>query len=381
MKILKTLVVIILLLLLAVVSLRVIWGVKAKQQISLLLLDKTVLNYHYEEHKSFNWVLKYNKYYKENNEPYSYKEDYFGFIPKKPEAERNYDLHRIKITEIDQLASKYDILYVIDARGVYFNEWYTGLQSKNNASLIYGGITQNDYLLIKKFFEESKPMICEYQIFESPTSDLYRRKTEEVLDIQWTEWTGRYFTSLEETKHSEVPGWLIKEYKNRNGGKWPFKNPGVILIKGHEDFVVLEEGTHLNNSTPVIKCTEEFAKAYSLPAEVDFTNLFEIVNSGNSNTNLASFVLDVNNEGLEALRARELGSEFPAIIINNVRPAFYFAGNFSKNDVNMYYSSIAGGEKLGALFSGKKSVFFWKFYNPLMKSILYSFTNSLENLP
>ena len=381
MKKLKTLAIIVLVLIFAVVLLKVIWGGWSKQQVKLLLLDKTVLNYDYDEHKSFYWILKYNKYYKENNKPYSYKQDYFGFIPQKPEKNQNYEINRIKITEIDNLATKYDILYVIDARGVYFNEWYKGIYSKNKKSLIYGGISQNDYLLIKKFIEDSKPTICEYQLFESPTSGLYRRKTEEVLDVHWSGWTGKYFKSLEDSKHTEVPGWLINEYKNRNGGKWPFTKDGIILIKGNEDFIVLENGTHLNHNMPILESSNDFAQSYSLPAEIDFDRWFEIVSAGNSNTTKASFKLNVNDDGLEALSARELDTLFPAIIINNVKPSFYFAGDFSENHVNMFFSGIADGEKLGDLFSGKQSDFFWDYYNPLMKGIIKSFTNSLENLP
>ena len=381
MKILKTLAIIILVLILAIISLKVIWGVKTKKQVKLLLLDKTVLNYNYEEHKSFSWILKYNKYYKEDSKPYCYKTDYFGFVPKKPEKNRNYDINRIRITDIDNLAIDYDILYVIDARGVYFNEWYKGLHSKNNASLIYGGVSQNDYLLIKKFFEESKPTICEYQLFESPTSGLYRRKTEEVLDVYWTGWTGKYYKSLAESKHTEIPGWLINEYKNRNGGKWPFTKDGIILMKDREDFIVLESGTHLNTNTPILKTSDDFANTYSLPIETEFINWFEIVASGNTNTSQATFKLDVNDEGMEALSARELSDEFPAILINNVKPAFYFAGDMSENSVRMCFSGMAGGEKLGKMFSGKKSDFFWDYYNPLMKGILKSFTNDLEDIP
>lgn len=374
MKLLKVFIGIVLAFLLIFLVLRLIWSFGPKTPIQLLLLDKTVVDYEWIEHRSFSWILKHNRYVKPDEEFYSFKEDYYGFIPRRPKRARNYDINRIKITEIENLLSTYSILYIIDAQGVYYNEWYKGgLKSRNKTSVIYGGMGQNDYLLLKGFVEEGKPVICEYNIFGAPTSDLYRRKVEETIDIWWTDWSGKYYNSLNDSRKTDIPEWIITEYKNRNEGEWPYKEAGIILTKGKEDFIVLEEGTHLENSALKLVTDDKYSTTYSLPREIDFTKSFEIVQPGTTNSILANFVLTVNSEGQELLDARRLPSEFPAILINNKKPTYYFAGDFAQNNIAMSSASLVWGKKIGNILGGSSKDFFWQYYEPLISGLLESF--------
>lgn len=58
-----------------------LWKLKPEKDLNVLILDKTVPNSTYREHKGFVWVLNNTKYFKDGK-PYSVENDYKGFEPK-----------------------------------------------------------------------------------------------------------------------------------------------------------------------------------------------------------------------------------------------------------------------------------------------------------
>ena len=58
------------------------WTFQTKKPMEILLVDKTVPDLERIEHRSFDWVLTNERFVKkENKRSYSYKKDYFGFVP------------------------------------------------------------------------------------------------------------------------------------------------------------------------------------------------------------------------------------------------------------------------------------------------------------
>ena len=49
--------------------------------LNVLILDKTVLNKECNEHRSFNWLLTHEKYFRMDGEPYAVSQNYLGFFP------------------------------------------------------------------------------------------------------------------------------------------------------------------------------------------------------------------------------------------------------------------------------------------------------------
>ncbi|MFP3471182.1 hypothetical protein R0J90_14170, partial [Micrococcus sp. SIMBA_144] len=60
--------------------------VKGDKDLDLLIIDKTVPDTTYREHKGLMWLLNQQKYVQSNGERYNLKEDYIGFVPKKDQT-------------------------------------------------------------------------------------------------------------------------------------------------------------------------------------------------------------------------------------------------------------------------------------------------------
>ena len=57
------------------------WYLSEDKFINLLILDKTVLTIEGNEHRSFNWIMTHEKYFKPDGQPYTVPQDYLGFFP------------------------------------------------------------------------------------------------------------------------------------------------------------------------------------------------------------------------------------------------------------------------------------------------------------
>ena len=55
-----------------------IWQISPQKNLDVLIIDKTVPDDSFREHKGIVWALKYNKYVKNNNKEYDLKTDYAG---------------------------------------------------------------------------------------------------------------------------------------------------------------------------------------------------------------------------------------------------------------------------------------------------------------
>ena len=94
-----------------------IWQISPQKNLDVLIIDKTVPDDSFREHKGIVWALKYNKYVKNNNKEYDLKTDYAGFVPEK---ENKYKIRSIE----DGLNSDLDLIYMADTYGVYEDEFF-----------------------------------------------------------------------------------------------------------------------------------------------------------------------------------------------------------------------------------------------------------------
>lgn len=351
------------------------WTIQSKESIHMLILDKTVPDLERQEHRSFNWVLNHDKYVKANNRRYLYAKDYFGFSPLKPVRNRQYNIERIRLAQIIEMAEEYDGAYYTDTYGVYFNDWYQGINKNRRSRKIYGGLLNNDYLLLKEMKARDKLIILEANTLTYPTPDLERSKVEELLDVHWTGWIGKYYASLDTLDNPNLPGWVVELYRKQYGKKWEFTKSGIVLVQYDDRVVVLENETHLDIEVPYIYSSGCGMEKYNIPYKVNYPHWFEIMESGD-NKNLANFKIHANTAGDSILLSNFIPNEFPAVIRGKDNANYYyFAGDFADNPVKPILAYFKGVDKVAPyLFYSKRQcdhrAFFWEYYKPLMSSIL-----------
>ncbi len=367
-----------LILFLVIVSIVVVsfsfWYFKPSKKLNIFILDKTVTDFTYREHASFTWVLRNNKIVKSDGTLYRKDQDYYGFVPLKPTDKEKYKIKSIRLFEVLTLSDQLDMVYYTDSYGVFSSDLAdSGVYIK--PYLIYGGLNQNDYLLLREMKRKNKLIITEFNLLGSPTSDLIKQKTQELFDFRWTGWTGRYFKSLQNISKNHIPGWIINSYQKNYGKKWEFSNPGVVIVNEDGRILVLEENTSMNTAVPAIIPTEEARKEYDLPSFQKYGFWFDIIQTSKKNTIQAYFKLDVNDLGHKMLEENGLPVNFPAIIENTKDYKFYyFSGDFSDHQPVGWLANFGGisecMKKIHTGSNGTNNEFFWNFYVPLLKGIL-----------
>ncbi len=369
-----TLIVILVLLLALPVYCFIRWSVQSKQPVNVLVLDKTVPTFERSQHRSLFTVLTKNRFVSKEKKSYSYKKDYFGFFPLKPLRNKQYNVERIRLDNILDLADRYDVAYFADTYGVYFNDWYEGINKGRRSRMIYGGLNANDYLLMKEMNDRNKLLIAEYNILGYPTAGLERNKSEEVFGIRWTEWAGKYFCSLDTLKCPDIPKWILENYREQYQASWNFQKSGIVFVNDAGKVIVLENETHLDFDMPYIYSSSTAIDKYGLPYKIGYSNWFSIIESA-QNEVISYFKIHVNNMGDSILSTNQIPNIFPAVTkTTDGHNNFYFAGDFANNPVPNITGYFKDYKKLGLyrLTDERKCTrkFFWKYYEPLMNGIL-----------
>ena len=311
----------------------------------------------------------------------SYKRDYYGFFPVDIDNEI-FDFKSIRINEVDAYAAAFDVAYYTDCYGVHSFEWYKGKTKPIRSQKVYGGLNQNDYLLMKGMLDGGKLVLAEYNMFSTPTNALVRNKTEDLLGINWSGWSGRYYSTLDVNSTYGPPPWMKNLYESQHMGVWPINETGIVLINNDGLIEVLILGTHLNSAIPIINSTNEAIARFGIKQNILFEQWFEFINPKNNWVH-ASFTLDVNPKGMESLTRIGLTNQFPAVIEgSSSEKFFYFCGDFAENPAQMCTSKIFGGKAINHFlyrFNATNRVnFFTRYYTPLINSILDEYYLTLE---
>ncbi len=359
-----------------------LWSLKDKKPLNVYILDKTVPTFERTEHKSFNWILNHNRYTKANGDLYDINTDYYGFFPLNSKTQE-FDFKSIRIHEIEDIANNMDMLYYTDTYGVYYNEWYKkGTKDVKHTQKVYGGLNQNDYLLLREMKEQNKLIITEFNLYNAPTNGLIREKVENLFGLKWSGWTGKYYNSLD-TVNGKFPQWIVNLYMEQNNNQWPFKNAGIVLVHKFGTIAVLEQETHLTQEVPYILTKQETRERFGLPEKVHYPQWFDITFSEEQNNVLADFKIHVNSRGDSILRHYNLKPVFPAVIESKTdRLFYYFGGDFAENNVNSKTAFFEGYHSLVSVLKSDNykhtDKFYWQFYVPMMTQILEDYYNSLE---
>lgn len=355
---------------------RVGWEFSPKKRMNIMIVDKTVLNRYGIKHRSVNWILDQEKYTRHYGGFYNINQDYFGFFPGNNEKYTIRDFERMGDAELDSVASMYDIAYFTDTYGVLGNEWYRHRDINERSASIYGGLTEKDLLLMRKLITKNKPVIAEYNTIGNPTTQSVRHGFEQLFQIQWSGWVGRYIASLDTLNNPDLPKWFVKQYRRQYKLDWKFINEGMLFF--HEDgrVVVLEQDSELENAMPVINSSTSARSRYGLPSQMIYPFWIDIMkNKNDSNEVIATYSIAVNWKGEQMMKRNGIPKSFPAMIRRETPYQFYyFCGDFADNPTKFRFSRLGGINGLkflmyNAVDKTDRNRFFWEFYMPLMKTV------------
>jgi hypothetical protein len=99
--------------------------------------------------------------------------------------------------------SEPDIVYIADTYGIYPEQQDN---SERGNDPLYGGLTQDEVFQIDKALtDHGTTLITEFNTLASTTDEKANRAMYDLLGIEWSGWTGRYFNELAPRKGSELP--------------------------------------------------------------------------------------------------------------------------------------------------------------------------------
>lgn len=361
-----------------------VWFFWPKQEIKGLILDKTVLTSSGDEHRSLNWVLTHERYTKPNGTQYDISSDYFGFFPVSRPEYQIKDLSPFSNLGLDSMAGYYNWSYYTDAYGIYQNEWYAGKDINERSRKIYGGLTKQDYVYMRMMYEKRKLVLTEFNIIASPTPLSVRDRVSNLLGIDFSGWTGRYYHSLDTIENPDIPKWMKRLHMRYYDEPFDYEDiPGIVLINENEKIVVLQIELDLNHEVPIIHTKPEYQLKYGVPDYIRYPFWFDITFAEDTNNIFATYSLNVTGRGDSTLKYHNLPFTFPAIIGDvDEGLKYYFCGDFSDNPIPFGLSYFKGVEYIRKIFYNNRDPldrqkFFWEYYRPMITTIVNDYKKNV----
>lgn len=337
-----------------------LWMLQPSKKLNMLIMDKTVPNQSYREHKGLVWILNNMKYVRDGGQSYSTSTDYKGFIP---EPDKKY-----RITPLPKNLKPYDVYYLTDQYGVYDQEFFGTNPTGKRSSKIYGGLEDQDVDNLQNALLQSKgkTLIAEFNTFASPTGDSAKEKISNLLNLDWSGWIGRYFSDL---NSSEVPEWVKQEYQKQNQ-KWSFSGQGFVFVSKN-NYIVVISGNDVKDDGLNFDVTANGKKQFGEDLQGTYQYWFDIIQPRDSQEVLAQYQLPVSKKAKKTLQSYGIPTEFPAVIYhqNAKYSSYYFSGDYAdESDVPGIYQT-RGIDVWKKKVAAKES-FYWRTYVPMMKDLL-----------
>ncbi|PFA67449.1 hypothetical protein CN378_11450 [Bacillus sp. AFS015802] len=342
-----------------------LWQLKKEQELNVLIIDKTVPDTTYREHKGLMWLLNQQKYVHSGGKRYDLQKDYIGFVPKK---DQTFD-----IKNIPSSTSKYDAVYIADTYGVYEEEFHNENVSGKRSSKLYGGLTDQDMEALKDMaMTDGKTLIAEFNSMAQPTEEATRKKFYSLFNLEWSGWIGRYFPEMQ---NSEVPQWVRDNYEKQYGEAYRFKGPGYVLVDENDRLVVLDQDD-IGKKGVVFSTTSQGEDFIGEKIDVPYSYWFDMVEAVDPDEVMANYTLSLSNCGKDTMKALNLPVTFPAVVHGENRQfdTYYFSGDYADQpDVPDLYQTVGFSSWRKWTESSSPdntSQFYWKAYTPMMNAIL-----------
>src|SRR6056297_1911755 len=352
------------------------WFLKKEQPMEVVVINKSMLEFQGSENKAINWVLNDQKVFTNGNRKYNMKVDYYGYHKMKDD----YRIRYPRLKELDRMTEKSDFVYFADVAGISEPQRNANPKSSSK-SLEYGGLNNTDYVFCRKLIESGKPLVVECNFFGPPTEPLVRYNMEQLTDVYYAGWMGKYVKDLSKPLSGKEETDWKKVYESYAGKPWDFTGKGLIFINlENTRVVVLREGEDIRTKKGFIVTLEEGLEEFDLPETANYTGWFTLVHPG-KNKVIANFSLNPTETGVQKLQQNGLPHDFPAIIQPGEQ--FYFlAGDFGKSKVNLVFSRTLFFNNLVSILQGggsNASNFFYSYYQPFMDHVLSESRGQVED--
>lgn len=364
-KILKPSILIPLFLLIAISSIYWIWLLLPMKPLNIVVLNKNVpasqidknnnLAGDYRKHMGLFWILENQRYQNPTTSTfYDYKTDYFGPI-------LNSDRNITGEKKLEKTQETPDIVYLADSYGDISN------------TEIEKGITENDMGIISSAYTQGSTVVGEFNISSLPTKPEVKKELENLFGIQFSGWIGRFVTDMQDM--SDVPSWALSLYETQYGKTWDLKGSGILIVSESGELVILQKGVDYTADSLSVAVLPEFQQQMG-KLSVNYYNWFEIIKTNYGTSTVASFNLPLNETGKEKFSKISPEFNFPAVTKKVIKghSSYYFAGDFNDYTIAERSAGYLIAEKFNQLFSYEKTGditnFFWKFYVPLMRTVL-----------
>lgn len=342
------------------------WRIIPGTPLKVWIVDKTVPDIDYREHKGLMWVLNYLKITKEDSDQFSYDKDFYGFHPTTSE---NYSTREIPDTKENP-----DLIYITDTYGVYRDDLKYAEVNENTRELVYGGLENKEIDSLKGNLTNGNTIIGEFNISSAPTNLENRIELGKIFGVHWKGWKGRYFKEL--NKNGEVNEWIIKNYEEQYKETWNFTGGGFVIVSDEGKILILENGKQTNSKGLSISYNDSYKKEFNVSKDIPYYYWFEITKADPDVQNIASYKMDLTEEGKKLFEENGLSSTFPAVMRykNSKYTSYYFAGDFADlNNVSNFWS-YKGLAAIKRIFSesvkGDEEYFYWNCYVPMMEKIM-----------
>lgn len=342
------------------------WHSLPKSPLKVWILDKTVSQIDYREHRGLMWVLNYVKSSKEDESKFDYSKDFYGFFPG--------DGARYSVRALPDTRENPDLIYITDTYGVYTDDLKYENAGDKASKLVYGGLEKNEVASIKQNLGRGNTLIGEFNIVSAPTNVQNKKEMEKLFGVRFSGWKGRYFNDL--SRGNEVNDFVIQNYEKQVNRPWSFTGWGIVLISDEEKIIVLEGTKHLGSKALSIAFDSAYSKEFGITKEIPYYYWFEITKADLDVQNLASYKIDLTEEGNRIFEEYGLSKTFPAVMRNknSLYTSYYFAGDFADfKDANNFWS-YSGLAKIKKIFSqpvkGDQEYFYWNCYVPMMERII-----------
>ncbi len=370
----------------------IVWEVKPARTLNIAVLDKTVNDDSYREHKGLFWILNQQKYRMADGSKYLYDRDYYGSqLPTggvRPEertlADIPADTQRIYVADTYGLA---------EAQGGEAGENEDGDVPANAGGRApqgqAGGMKTLDVNVLEAAAARGTMLAAEFNSVAAPTEDAVRDRASALLGMKWTGWTARYFPDL--TAGVEVPAWVPGRYREVTGRDWNYAGAGFLFVQEDGDLFVLREGAETDGGAR-IAFTEAGRERFGMSPENGYNYWFDIVTAAEGSEVLAEYDLRLTGNGRALLAEHGIRERFPAVLRREAgaggaavaagataapapgQVSYYFAGDYADRDGYPFWRRYAGWPAFKSWFTfdkpGSEEAFYWDVYVPMMRQIL-----------
>ncbi len=356
------------------------WFILPTRDINMLVVDKTVPEPDFREHRAIFWVTEHRRFTDAEGDFYRTDRDYLGYHPHSEKKE---------ILKADDLQD-IDLLYLADTYGIYdYEEGLVEYEERlpfehQDIDLIYGGFDRQEVAAITDYAsEEGRIIIGEHNILGYPTylEPEAAAGLEDLFAVNYEGWLVRYYADLNETAF-----WMKELYTRIYGREWDLSGTGMVFVREdvtglgwYTDMVIIEQD-QFNAPWPVVTSTDHplLDGATSQAPYLYWVELLNVNVQDEDTEILAYYDLPVGEDARSALRTRGLPERFPAMI-RHAPPGkaerIYFAGDFADQLPALLPPWLTGSAGLQRFFSYLPGLpveyrFYFQWYEPILGNIL-----------